>query len=276
MVDGFRALNSAQDPQALTEEIASAGVVTTAVGAHILRFVAPGIAAGIEARPAGAPRLTVMACENALNATDLLEEEIRSHFQGEDLDEKALFANTAVDRIVPVQSPESGLDVTVEDFHEWAVERGPFDGHEPDIPGITWVDDLEPYIERKLFTVNTGHATAAWARVASRPRPPSPTPSLTPRCATASGRCWPRPRLCWSPSTASRPRPRSSTRTGAWPGSRPPICPTRSSGWGVRCCESSPGTSGSSARPLSSLSRACPTGLCSTRSRPPCLHPERR
>lgn len=162
VVDGFRALNSAQDPQALTEEIASAGVVTTAVGAHILRFVAPGIAAGIEARPAGAPRLTVMACENALNATDLLEEEIRSHFQGEDLDEKALFANTAVDRIVPVQSPESGLDVTVEDFHEWAVERGPFDGHEPDIPGITWVDDLEPYIERKLFTVNTGHATTAW------------------------------------------------------------------------------------------------------------------
>ena len=85
VVDGFRALNSAQDPQALTEEIASAGVVTTAVGAHILRFVAPGIAAGIEARPAGAPRLTVMACENALNATDLLEQEIRSHFQGEDL-----------------------------------------------------------------------------------------------------------------------------------------------------------------------------------------------
>ena len=162
VVDGFRAINSAQDPQALTEEIASADMVTTAVGAHILRFVAPGIAAGIEARPASAPCLTVMACENALNATDLLEEEIRSHYQGEDLDEKALFANTAVDRIVPVQSPESGLDVTVEDFHEWAVERSPFDGHEPDIPGITWVDDLEPYIERKLFTVNTGHATTAW------------------------------------------------------------------------------------------------------------------
>ena len=162
MVDGFRALNSAQDPETLTEEIASADIVTTAVGARILRFVAPNIAAGIAARPAGAPPLAVMACENAINATDLLEQEIRANYQGDDLEERALFANTAVDRIVPVQAEGAGLDVTVEDFFEWAVERGPFGGTEPDIPGITWVDDLEPYIERKLFTVNTGHATTAW------------------------------------------------------------------------------------------------------------------
>ncbi|MDN6303241.1 MAG: mannitol-1-phosphate 5-dehydrogenase [Brachybacterium sp.] len=162
VVDGFRALNSAQDPETLTEEIASADIVTTAVGARILRFVAPNIAAGIAARPAGAPPLAVMACENAINATDLLEQEIRANYQGDDLEERALFANTAVDRIVPVQAEGAGLDVTVEDFFEWAVERGPFGGTEPDIPGITWVDDLEPYIERKLFTVNTGHATTAW------------------------------------------------------------------------------------------------------------------
>ncbi|ATG55664.1 mannitol-1-phosphate 5-dehydrogenase [Brachybacterium ginsengisoli] len=162
VVDGFRALNSAQDPDSLTEEIASAEMVTTAVGANILRFVAPNIAAGIAARPAGAPPLAVLACENAINATDLLEQEIRANYQGDDLEEKAVFANTAVDRIVPVQAEGAGLDVTVEDFFEWAVERGPFDGHEPEVPGITWVDDLEPYIERKLFTVNTGHATTAW------------------------------------------------------------------------------------------------------------------
>lgn len=162
VVDGFSAVNSTKDPEGLTEQIATADVVTTAVGAHILRFVAPNIAAGIAARPAGAPRLAVMACENAINATDLLEQEIRANYQGDDLDDKALFSNTAVDRIVPVQAVGAGLDVTVEDFYEWAVDRTPFVGQELDVPGITWVDDLGPYIERKLFTVNTGHATTAW------------------------------------------------------------------------------------------------------------------
>ncbi|APX35021.1 mannitol-1-phosphate 5-dehydrogenase [Brachybacterium sp. P6-10-X1] len=162
VVDGFTAINSSQDPDVLAAQIAEADVVTTAVGAHILRFVAPDIAAGIAARPATSPRLAVMACENAINATDLLEQEIRANYSGDDLEDKALFSNTAVDRIVPVQAEDAGLDVTVEDFSEWAVERGPFDGQEPDVPGITWVDDLGPYIERKLFTVNTGHATTAW------------------------------------------------------------------------------------------------------------------
>lgn len=162
VVDGFRAIDSRQDPEALTAELATADIVTTAVGAHILKFVAPSIAAGIAARPAGAPRIAVMACENAINATDILEAEIAKAYAGDDLHERAVFANTAVDRIVPAQAPDAGLDVTVETFYEWVVDRTPFEGSEPAIPGATYVDDLAPYIERKLFTLNTGHATTAW------------------------------------------------------------------------------------------------------------------
>ncbi len=161
-VRGFSALNSASEPQALVAAIASADIVTTAVGAHILKFVAPAIAAGIAARPAGAPKVAVMACENAINGTDILAGEVLRAYTGDDLDAKAIFANTAVDRIVPNQDPGAGLDVTVETFYEWVIETGPFKGAHPDIPGVTWVPDLEPYIERKLFTVNTGHATSAW------------------------------------------------------------------------------------------------------------------
>ncbi|WP_287932700.1 mannitol-1-phosphate 5-dehydrogenase [Arthrobacter sp.] len=168
-VDNFRALNSAAAPDAVVAEIATADMVTTAVGPNILKFVAPLIARGIAARDASLPPLQVMACENAINATDILEAAVRADgADGADtvdaatVDARTVFANTAVDRIVPNQEAGQGLDVTVETFFEWVIDKTPFHGAEPAIPGVTFVDGLAPYIERKLFTVNTGHAATAY------------------------------------------------------------------------------------------------------------------
>lgn len=164
-VTGYRAVHSATSENELIAEIQTADVVTTAVGPTILRFVAPVIARALALRDPGLPPLTVMACENAINATDLLKTEIQSSVGPEEWDAfsaRAVFANTAVDRIVPGQDPAAGIDVTVETFFEWVIESTPFGDRRPEIPGATFVDALGPYIERKLFTVNTGHATAAY------------------------------------------------------------------------------------------------------------------
>jgi mannitol-1-phosphate 5-dehydrogenase len=164
LVDNYRAINSRSDEEAVVAEVASADIVTTAVGPTVLKLVAPAIAAGLRQRPGGGAPLVVMACENAINATDALAGHIRSLVTDAEwpaVAAKAVFANTAVDRIVPAQS-QDGLDVTVESYFEWAIERPPFGGDEPQVPDATWVDDLAPYIERKLFTVNTGHATTAY------------------------------------------------------------------------------------------------------------------
>lgn len=168
-VTGFRAVNSAENASAVAEEVATADVVTTAVGPTILKFIAPHIVAGLRQRPADAQKLQVMACENAIGATDTLREAMQE-LAGEGWDElaaKAVFANTAVDRIVPGQPADGGIDVTVEPFYEWAIEKGPFGENLPNIPGAHFVDELGPYIERKLFTVNTGHATAAYLGTAA-------------------------------------------------------------------------------------------------------------
>ena len=162
IVDQYRALDGDDDPDAVVAAIASADLVTTAVGARALPLIAPVIGRGLDSRPEWATPIPVIACENALNATDLLATAIRQSVSGDN----AIFANSAIDRIVPEQHPDAardgGLDVTIESFYEWVIDRTPFHGHEPPIIGVTWVDDLQPFIERKLFTVNTGHAAAAY------------------------------------------------------------------------------------------------------------------
>lgn len=164
-IDNYRAINSKKDEAAVVKEIATADVVTCAVGPKILKFIAPLIAKGIDARTLSKP-VAVIACENAIGATDTLHGFIRDNTDPQRLStlySRAQFANSAIDRIVPNQPPDAGLNVRIEKFYEWAVEKTPFGdvGH-PDISGIHWVDNLQPYIERKLFTVNTGHATAAY------------------------------------------------------------------------------------------------------------------
>lgn len=164
VMTGFRAVDSATEPGRLVGELATADVVTTAVGVRILPFIAPLIADGLRARPADAEPLIVMACENSVGATDQLAAAVEGAAGAEwpGLRERAVFANTAVDRIVPQQPADGGLDVVVEDFCEWIVEAAPFRGALPPIGGATFVADLAPYIERKLYTVNTGHAATAY------------------------------------------------------------------------------------------------------------------
>ncbi len=165
VVTGYRAINSQADAAALLDELRTADVATTAVGPTILRFIAPHLVMALRERSTDAAPLVIMACENAINATKLLRDEIAALASPEEWPElaaKAIFANTAVDRIVPGQAADAGLDVTVETFFEWAIERSPFGDAAPDIPGAHFVDDLAPYIERKLFTVNTGHAATAY------------------------------------------------------------------------------------------------------------------
>ncbi|KAL1606051.1 Mannitol-1-phosphate 5-dehydrogenase [Nothophoma quercina] len=165
-IDHYRAINSKHQLDKVVEEIASADVVTCAVGPNILKFVADPVAKAIEARKLDYP-IAVIACENAINATTTWKGFIEAKLSEETLKnigQKARYANSAIDRIVPQQDPGAGLNVKIEKFFEWCVEQKPFEngGKKPAIEGVHYVDDLEPYIERKLFTVNTSHATAAY------------------------------------------------------------------------------------------------------------------
>lgn len=164
-IKNVSAVNS--NSEAAVEQIAEADIITTAVGLRILKFVAPAIAKGIALRKSKgveAP-LNVIACENGLKATSQLKELVLAQLDEETKEwvkDHVGFPDAAVDRIVPPVRCEIPLDVAVEEYFEWDVERSSFVGPVPEIKGMTPVDNLLAYVERKLFTLNTGHATAAY------------------------------------------------------------------------------------------------------------------
>ena len=104
-VDRVTALHSARDADEVTQRIAEADLVTTAVGPSILPVIAPAIAEGLlqRVRVGGAP-VNVIACENMVGASQALRGYVMEHVPEESagaVEEIAGFPNAAVDRIVP-------------------------------------------------------------------------------------------------------------------------------------------------------------------------------
>lgn len=154
----------------IIDEIARAEVLTTAVGLRVLGFIAPTIAKGIQKRHADGVTvpLNIIACENAIRATSQLKNHVYEVLSD---DEKAYceqyvgFADCSVDRIVPPVRTENPIDVVVEKYCEWNVEKASLKGEIPNIPGMNLADNLMAYIQRKLFTLNTGHCITAYTGV---------------------------------------------------------------------------------------------------------------
>jgi mannitol-1-phosphate 5-dehydrogenase len=163
-VEPVKALNT-RDPR-LIEAIAASAVITTAVGLNILPHIAPVIAKGVEVRAAHAmPEvLHIIACENGIRASSKLQEEVLKLLKSEVLsyfEEWVAFVDCSVDRIVPPVKTENPTAVSVERFHEWNVDETQLKGR-LQIEGMNIVGNLSAYIERKLFTLNTGHAVLAY------------------------------------------------------------------------------------------------------------------
>lgn len=161
-IENVSGINNMKDENSVIEAIGSATYLTTAIGPNILPRIAPLIARGIAARiQTTDEKLYVIACENQIGATDILKKHILDNLDDDvkgNLEGKIFFFNSAVDRIVPIQEGGS-LDVLVEPYYEWVVEAN---ADIPPVTGMTIVEDLAPFIERKLFTVNTGHVVIAY------------------------------------------------------------------------------------------------------------------
>lgn len=151
----------------IIKEMAEAEIITTAVGLVILPRIAPSIAEAIKLRMKNSSEkyLNIIACENAIKASSQLKEAIYNILDDATkayADKYVGFPDCSVDRIVPPVKSENFIDVVVEKYYEWNVEEASFKGEIPKIKGMNLADNLMAYIERKLFTLNTGHAITSY------------------------------------------------------------------------------------------------------------------
>jgi len=149
--------------------IAQADLITTAVGPTVLNIIAKSLAQGIEQRIQSGNKAVqnIIACENMVRGTTQLKAAVFSHLPEAlhgDVEALVGFVDSAVDRIVPpAEAGETDpLAVTVETFSEWIVDQTQFKGEIPNIPGMECTDNLMAFVERKLFTLNTGHLITAY------------------------------------------------------------------------------------------------------------------
>ncbi|MGB7995640.1 MAG: mannitol-1-phosphate 5-dehydrogenase [Photobacterium halotolerans] len=150
-------------------QIVHTDLITTAVGPAVLDKIASTIASGLAKRfEAGNTQpLNIIACENMVRGTTHLKEEVYKQLTPAHrllAEQHVGFVDSAVDRIVPPAEAanDDPLEVTVESFSEWIVDQQQFKGEIPRIAGMETTDNLMAFVERKLFTLNTGHIITAY------------------------------------------------------------------------------------------------------------------
>ncbi|MCU4137235.1 mannitol-1-phosphate 5-dehydrogenase [Buchnera aphidicola (Sitobion miscanthi)] len=142
-------------------------LITTAVGPRVLDKIALVIMRGIKLKikNKSIKPLNIIACENKIQASSFLKQEVLKKLPikyHDYLNEYIGFIDCSIDTIIPLVNKKDYLFLVAEDFKEWIVNASQFKGRIPKIIDMKLSNNLNAFVERKLFTLNTGHAIAAY------------------------------------------------------------------------------------------------------------------
>ena len=158
-----------------TDEVAAlvsrAQIGATAVGANVLKHVAPNIARGIQRRAeiGNTDPLHLIICENLKGAAGIVRGMVKDLLPPEQhgfMQSHIGFVDTVIARMVPPPTPEMRTQdpslIVVEPYKELPVDRNGFLGEPPKIVGMTPYAPFSFFTERKLYIHNAGHAVLAY------------------------------------------------------------------------------------------------------------------
>ncbi|MGY3750280.1 mannitol-1-phosphate 5-dehydrogenase [Vagococcus acidifermentans] len=168
IINNVKALSSILHFDQVTQELKKADIITTSVWADNLSKIAPLILDGLIQRKAeNKPVVNILACENAHFNSEILKNEIlKADFENSisnAIDSIATFPNTAIDRMVFDKNVNGKHVVSIGDDFELVIDSTQL--AIPDskpIKGAIYTDNLQQFLERKLYIINCGHAWAGY------------------------------------------------------------------------------------------------------------------
>jgi len=168
IVKNVRGVN-AVNLENVVEEIATADLVSTAVGKKTLPNIMKPIALGLIKRKEIYPDkpLDIIICENMKDAASFFEKSLKKYLPDNYPFEKLLgLVETSIGKMVPIMSEKDKqkdpLLVYAEAYNTLIVDKKGFKGPIPDIPEIEAKENMKAWVDRKLFIHNLGHAVLAY------------------------------------------------------------------------------------------------------------------
>lgn len=167
VISPVSALNSITQKEEVLNSIVKADIITTSVGIGNIPRIAECIAKGLLKRiEINKTKINIIANENAINASSTLKKEVEKYLSNEEINkicEYVGFPNSAIDRLALSKENEEDEVALVEPIYEWVVNESEMvNNNLLYIKGATYVANLTPYIERKLYCVNMAHAATAY------------------------------------------------------------------------------------------------------------------
>lgn len=159
-----------RDVAAVASELATATIAGTSVGVKALPYIAPAVAAGIEARAAdGSEPLNILLCENQWHAATVLRDLLAPLLSPKAASYAAGsigLVETVIGRMVPAPTAESRkidpLLVIAEPYKQLPISAAQIVGDMPTIVGVEASARFDAFEARKLFIHNAGHAAIAY------------------------------------------------------------------------------------------------------------------
>jgi len=166
-VENVRAVN-ARDVEKVIDEIATADIIATAVGASNLPSIYETIARGLIKRyDLGKGAIDILICENLRESSKIFREGLLK-FLPEDypIDSMVGLVETCIGKMVPLISEEEKksdvLMVVAEAYNKIIADAKAFKCGIPKVEDIIPKENIKAYVDQKIFIHNMGHAITAY------------------------------------------------------------------------------------------------------------------